>query len=88
MFMRRRRPLLRAAMVGGVAYHAGKRAQENRYEDEQNEMRLEQLEAQHAGGGMSQSSIEQLRQLAELKEQGALTDAEFELQKQKLLQLS
>jgi hypothetical protein len=95
MFMRRRRPLLRAAMVGGVAYHAGRRAQENRYEDQETEMRLDQLEEQHgsaaaqpAGGGMSQSSIEQLRQLAELKEQGVLTVAEFELQKQKLLQLS
>jgi Short C-terminal domain len=95
MFMRRRRPLLRAAMVGGVAYHAGKRVQENRYEDEETAMRLEQLEAQQAsaaarptGGVMSQSSIEQLKQLAELKEQGVLTDAEFELQKQKLLQLS
>jgi hypothetical protein len=96
MFMRRRRPLLRAAMVGGVAYHAGKRAQENRYEDQETEMRLDQLEEQQGsaaaqpggGGGMSQSSIEQLRQLAELKEQGVLTVAEFELQKQKLLQLS
>jgi hypothetical protein len=94
MFMRRRRPLLRAAMVGGVAYHAGKRAQQNRYEDDETEMRLEQLEAQQStagrpsGGGMSQSSIEQLKQLADLKQKGVLTDAEFELQKQKLLQLS
>jgi serine kinase of HPr protein (carbohydrate metabolism regulator) len=91
MFMRRRRPLMRAAMVGGVAYHAGKRAQENRYEDEETEMRIQQLEAQQtaapqASGGMSQSSIEQLKQLAELKQQGVLTDAEFEVQKQKLLQ--
>jgi hypothetical protein len=91
MFMRRRRPLMRAAMVGGVAYHAGKRAQENRYEDEETEMRIQQLEAQQgaapqASSGMSQSSIEQLKQLAELKQQGVLTDVEFEVQKQKLLQ--
>ena len=93
MLMRRRRPLLRAAMVGGVAYHAGKRMQENRYEDEETEMRLQQLESQQAaaprqGGGIPQSSIEQLKQLAELRQQGVLTDAEFELQKQKLLQVS
>jgi hypothetical protein len=93
MFMRRRRPLLRAAMVGGVAYHAGKRMQQNQYEDDETEMRLEQLEAQQpasprAGSGMSQSSMEQLKQLAELKQKGVLTDAEFELQKQKLLQMS
>ena len=33
MMMRRRRPLMRAAMVGGVAYHAGKKVQEGREED-------------------------------------------------------
>ena len=27
--VRRGRPLMRAAMVGGVAYHAGKKAQHN-----------------------------------------------------------
>jgi hypothetical protein len=80
-------------MVGGVAYHAGKRMQQNQYEDDTTEMRLDQLEAQEAAppraaGGISQSSMEQLKQLAELKQQGVLTDAEFELQKQKLLQMS
>ena len=33
MMMRRRRPLMRAAMVGGVAYHAGKKVQQGREED-------------------------------------------------------
>lgn len=33
MRMRRRRPLMRAAMVGGVAYHAGKKVQEGRDDD-------------------------------------------------------
>ena len=33
MFGRRRRPLLRAAMVGGVAYHAGKRRQDTIQQD-------------------------------------------------------
>jgi BMFP domain-containing protein YqiC len=100
MFMRRRRPLMRAAVVGGVAYHAGKRGAENRQQDEMTEARLEELEAQQAGapapaapaapaaGGLSDSSIEQLKQLAELRQQGILTDEEFEQQKQKLLQTS
>jgi hypothetical protein len=92
MRMRRRRPLMRAAMVGGVAYHAGKRVQEGRDDDYERDARLEQLEAQQAqgsgggGGGMSDNTIEQLGKLGQLHEQGVLTDAEFEVQKQKLLQ--
>jgi hypothetical protein len=90
--MRRRRPLMRAAMVGGVAYHAGKRTQEGRDDDAERDARLEELEAQQAqgsgggGGGMSDNTIEQLGKLGQLHEQGVLTDAEFEVQKQKILQ--
>jgi len=99
---------MRAALVGGVAYHAGKRTQESRYEDESRDARLEQLEAQQAssaqsaappppapaapaapaGGGMPQSVIDQLKQLADLKEQGILSEEEFTQQKQKLLGMS
>jgi hypothetical protein len=80
---------MRAAMVGGVAYHAGKKVQENQYEDEMTDARLQQLEAQQAAGppagGMSDATIDQLKQLGELKQAGILTDAEFEDQKRKLL---
>ena len=93
MRMRRRRPLMRAAMVGGVAYHAGKKTQEGRDDDYDRDARLEQLEAQQAqqaqappAGGMTDNTIEQLGKLGQLHEQGVLTDAEFEVQKQKLLQ--
>ena len=96
MMMRRRRPLMRAAMVGGVAYHAGKRVQEGRDDDYDRDARLDQLEAQQyqqaqqaqapQGGGMTDNTIEQLGKLGQLHEQGVLTDAEFEVQKQKLLQ--
>jgi len=95
MMMRRRRPLARAAIVGGVAYHAGKRVQEGRAEDEMTEQRLQDLEYQQsmaaqappapAAGGISDQAIQQLQKLAELKSQGILTDAEFEEQKRKLL---
>ena len=91
MFMRRRRPLLRAAMVGGAAYYTGKRVQEGREQDEMTEARLEQIEAQQAAtsyqpaGGMSDATIQQLKQLGDLKEAGILTTAEFEDQKHKLL---
>jgi putative oligomerization/nucleic acid binding protein len=93
MRMGRRRPLMRAAMVGGVAYHAGKRVQEGRDDDYERDARMDQLEAQQAqqaqappAGGMTDNTIEQLGKLGQLHEQGVLTDAEFEVQKQKLLQ--
>jgi hypothetical protein len=81
---------MRAAMVGGAGYYAGKKMQEGREEDDYRDARLEQLEAQQASGppagGMSDNSIEQLQKLGQLHEQGVLTDAEFEVQKQKILQ--
>jgi len=39
---------MRAAMVGGVAYHAGKRVQEGREEDYDRDQRIAELEAQQA----------------------------------------
>jgi hypothetical protein len=97
MMMRRRRPLMRAAVVGGVAYHAGKKVQQGREQDAETEARLQDLETQQsyaaqapppsapAAGGISPAAIEQLKQLAALKDQGVLTDEEFEQQKRKLL---
>jgi hypothetical protein len=88
----RRRPLLRAAMVGGVAYHAGKRVQEGREEDYDRDARIAELEAQQAQQQAAPppqagqvDMVEQLEKLAKLKEQGILTDAEFEVQKAKVL---
>ena len=95
MRMRRRRPLMRAAMVGGVAYHAGKKVQEGRDDDYERDAQIQDLQAQQAqqaqgggggGGGMTDNTIEQLGKRGQLHEQGVLTDAEFEVQKQKLLQ--
>ena len=92
MFMRRR-PIARAAMVGGAAYYAGKRRQDTMYREDEQEARLQDLEARQSVATPVQSSgpsgdeaIEQLKKLAELKDSGVLTDAEFELQKQKILQ--
>lgn len=91
MMRRRRRPLLRAAMVGGVAYHAGKKTQQGR----EQEARLDSLENQQYSapasapapvGGLSDAAMDQLKQLAELKEAGVLTQDEFDDQKRRLLQ--
>src|SRR3954447_4617132 len=99
MFMRRRRPLARAAMVGGAAYYAGKRVQGGNQREAEQEERLQDLEQQQyqpqpqpqyqappqAPGAMSDASIEQLQKLAKLHEDGVLTDEEFAEQKRKLL---
>lgn len=92
----RRRPLLRAAVVGGAAYHAGKRVQEGRDEDYERDARIAELEQQQAmqqqapaaPAGPTDETIAQLEKLGQLKAQGILTDEEFSAQKAKLLGLS
>jgi Short C-terminal domain len=87
-----RRPLARAAIVGGGAYAAGKRraATEQREADEQ--ARLGALEGQPApgaaapGGASETDVVAKLNQLKELQDSGALTPEEFDAAKRKLLQ--
>jgi hypothetical protein len=87
---RRRRPLMRAAMVGGAGYYAGKKVQEGRQQDADPDAPTEEPETQQAAapsaGGMSDEIIDQLGKLGQLHEQGVLTDEEFAAQKQKLLE--
>jgi Short C-terminal domain len=93
MFVRRRRPLMRAAMVGGTAYYAGKRMQESREREEEQEYRLREVEARQAApsapapgtSAITSETLAQLEQLAQLKERGVLTEDEFEVQKRRLL---
>ena len=93
----RRRPLARAAVVGGTAYYAGKKGAQSAQREADQNARIEDLEAQQyqqapppaaapSSGGMSEDSMAKLQQLADLHSQGILTDAEFEVQKQKILQ--
>jgi Short C-terminal domain len=98
MFMRRRRPLARAAMVGGAAYYAGKHTQRGQDANADRDARLDELEYQQqqqqaappAPAAPAKADpdevMAQLQKLGQLKDQGILTDAEFEVQKQKLLQ--
>jgi hypothetical protein len=96
--MRRRRPLLRGAMVAGGAYYAGKRVQEGREADYDRDARLAALEDQQMQSAAPAAPpapapgqgdvVEQLEKLARLKEQGVLTADEFESQKRRLLAAS
>jgi membrane protease subunit (stomatin/prohibitin family) len=90
--MRRRRPLLRAAMVGGAGYMAGRRMaerdQREAYQDEQ----LANLQAGGAGpppaaaSASSTDRVEALTKLKELLDAGVLSEAEFAAEKAKILQ--
>jgi membrane protease subunit (stomatin/prohibitin family) len=84
--IRRRRPLLRGAMVGGVGYMAGK-AGANRAARESSHEQAPAAAPQAAApaAAPAASTIEQLKQLGELRDSGVLTPEEFEREKQKLL---
>ena len=101
----RRRPLARAAVVGGVAYHAGKKGAQNAaHEQAQNEeiadLQAQQAQPQYAPPppqyapppaaaaaptAGSDDMVAQLKNLKKLLDEGILTQAEFDMQKQKLL---
>ena len=89
--MLRRRPLMRAAVVGGTAYYAGKKvAQGRQAEADQNaqiaDLQQQQQYAAPTPAPAQEDSVEKLKQLKGLLDQGVLTQAEFDLEKQKILQ--
>jgi len=55
---------MRAAMVGGAGYYAGKKIQQGREEDAYRDARLDEVETQQgaapAAGGMTDELIDQL----------------------------
>jgi putative oligomerization/nucleic acid binding protein len=94
----RRRPLARAAMVGGAGYAVGKRraaAREHEYDQDAQLAEMQQPAAAPppaapapaaAPAAMSESEkLEALKNAKELLDSGVLTQAEFDAQKQKLL---
>ena len=95
----RRRPLLGAAVVGGVAYHAGKKrnqaaqqeadqnAQIADLQDQQQQPQYQQAPPQAAPAPAAEEDpMAKLTQLKGLLDQGVLTQAEFDFQKTKILQ--
>lgn len=97
MMMRRRRPLARAAMIGGTAYVAGRAGQRSaqRQQDEADreqyqEQRIAELEAQNqpaapTPAAPSNDMVSRLGELSKLHSSGALTDEEFAAAKQQLI---
>jgi len=81
---RRRRPLLRGAAVGAAGYAVGKRAQGRRQEEDEAAEVPDEGDGS-ASGGLTDETMEQLRKLAQLKEEGVLTQEEFDQQKRILL---
>jgi hypothetical protein len=79
---RRRRPLARAAIVGGTAYAVGKHVQGGRDADAS----AQEAPPEAAPAESTDDVYTELERLAELKDKGVLTDAEFEVQKHKLLE--
>ena len=93
MPFRRRRPLLRAAAVGGVAYAAGKKGAQAGEEPDPNAPAEEEPEAAAEAAAdpaeaapSADQSMEELTKLKGLLDSGVLTQAEFDAQKQKILQ--
>lgn len=79
--LRRRRPVLRAAAVGGGAYAMGRRRAEREAEAAEAPM----PEAAPAARGPSSADIERLRELGRLREQGVITEEELAQQKARIL---
>jgi ribulose kinase len=81
VIVRRGHPILGAAIVGGVAYKVGQAGAQK-----QAAQQAQQQAAAPAVPDMSQKYA-QIEQLNRLKQSGALTEEEFQREKQKILGL-
>jgi len=103
----RRRPLRRAAVVGGVAvaaHHAGTKSAQAQAAEQSQDQQIADLQAQQDQAAQPQYAppppaaaapevggedmVTQLENLKKLLDEGVLTQAEFDMQKQKLLSAS
>lgn len=90
----RRRPLLRAAALGGAGYLAGKSAAQKAQQMQASEAQVQNLQAAQAappppgvapGPAPTADRLAQLKQLGELRQAGVLTEEEFQQEKQRIL---
>jgi membrane protease subunit (stomatin/prohibitin family) len=89
--------LLRAAIVGGGAYAVGRHMQRGRDQNAAQDQQIQDLQSQQAqqqqapaaapaaAAPDTDESMAQLAKLKQLLDQGVLTQAEFDMQKQKIL---
>lgn len=88
---RRRRPLLRAAAVGGGAYALGRHRERAQEEEQQQAYAEGQQSATYAAPapparhGITGEDTQRLGELGKLHDQGVLTDDEFARQKASIL---
>lgn len=89
------RGIARTAVVAGTATAVSNRVsrrQANRWTDQAEAQAYEQQEADPAyaapaaPAGHTEDKLAELKQLGELRDSGVLTEAEFEVQKEKILQ--
>jgi hypothetical protein len=99
MPFRRRRPLLRAAAVGGTAYAVGKHSQKRQQQEETQDAQIDDLQGQadeqqqaapevpdQGTAPMSEADrVSALKDLKGLLDDGVINLAEFEKEKQKIL---
>ncbi len=95
--MRRRRPLMRGAMVAGGAYAVGKNNQKKREAEAEQNAQIADLQAQQAAqqnapappappaAANEDSVVDQLTKLKALLDGGVLSQDEFDAQKAKIL---
>ncbi len=99
---RRRRPLMRAAAVGGTAYVAGKHAQQGAQREAEQDEQIAELEQRPetvnappppeaaapapAAAQWTDDRVAALTRLKGLLDDGVLTQEEFDAEKQKILQ--
>lgn len=105
---RRRRPLMRAAMVGGAAYATGKHVQRGQQHEAEQDQAIAETQSQPAyaepaayapppappapapappaAPTSAADRVAALTQLKSLLDAGVLTEAEFQSEKQKILQ--
>jgi len=92
----RRRPLLGAAVVGGAAYHMGKKRNQAQQQEADQNAQIQDLQQQQyqqappqaapAAPASDEDPMAKLTKLKGLLDQGVLTQAEFDFQKTKILQ--
>jgi hypothetical protein len=95
-----RRPLLGAAIIGGAAYHMGKKGQQARDQEDAQNQQIADLQQQQAyqqqapmhdvapeaAAPQAEDPIAKLNELKGLLDAGVLTQDEFDFQKKKILQ--